>query len=159
MIRAHREGRALTIDIRGQATMMESPAVHTLVRKHMSHGLRALRVDLRDCAMIDSTFAGTLLSLEHQLDTLTLVSPSPRVLELLRRMGLDDLYTIEAAPHPRGPWIDLSVASPEAEKLTSLVLESHEELAHVAGPHASAFRSVVEELRRDHASRHGGSKG
>ncbi len=153
MIRAHRMGRTLTLDVQGKATVMETPAVRELVDRHISHGLRALRVDLRDCTAIDSTFSGTLLALEHQLaahdGTLVLVSPSSRVEELLRRMGLDDLYAVELTPRTRGPWMELHVGPPDEDKLKDLVLASHDELAHASVPDATGFRAVVDELRRD----------
>jgi anti-anti-sigma factor len=155
MIRAHREGTTLTVDVHGGAIFMKSPAVRELVARHLSRGLRGLRVDLRDCTMMDSTFSGMLLSIEHQLaaldGTLTLISPSGRVLELLRGMGLDELYAIEVAPRPNGPWVQVSPRSTDIDELTSLVLESHEELAHASVSNGPAFRAVVEELRRNHA--------
>jgi anti-anti-sigma factor len=157
MIRAHREGRTLTVDVQGRAIVMESPAVRELAARHLTRGLRALRVDLRDCTMMDSTFSGMLLTLEHQLaandGTLTLVSPSGRVLELLRRMGLDELYAIELGPRPNGPWVQVSPRSADVDELTSLVLESHEELAHASVSEGPAFRAVVDELRRNPAPR------
>jgi Sec-independent protein secretion pathway component TatC len=67
---------------------------------------------------MDSTFSGTLLSLKRQLaaigGALTLVSPSPRVLELLRQMGVDDFYTIEVAERRPCAWIEVPLARPEA---------------------------------------------
>jgi anti-anti-sigma factor len=134
MIRAHREGNTLTLEIRGKATVMESPTVRELVERHISHGMRSLRVDLRDCTAIDNTFSGTLLSVEPQLaareGTLTLVSPAPSVQDLLRRMGLEDLYTVEFAPRTLGPWAEIHLGPPTVEKVKDVVLSSHDELAH-----------------------------
>jgi anti-anti-sigma factor len=155
MIRAHREKTMLTLDVQGRATMMESPTIHELVTKHVAHGLRSLRIDLRDCSALDSTFLGTLLLLEGQLaavdGTLTLVSPSASVLELLRRMGLEDAYAIEVAPRARGPWLDLRLSSPDVERMTSIVIDAHEELARASVSRASDFQAVVDELRRSRA--------
>jgi anti-sigma B factor antagonist len=157
MIRAHREGRTLTVDVQGRAIVVESPAVRELAVRHMSRGLRSLRVDLRDCTLMDSTFSGMLLSIEHQLaahdGTLTLVSPSPRVLELLGEMGLDELYAIDVGPRPNGPWVQVSPRSADVDELMSVVLESHEELAHASVSNGPAFRAVVDELRRNPAPR------
>ena len=63
MIRAHDDGPILTLDIVGVATMMESPAVQEAVALHLARGGRVVRLDLRDCTVMDSTFSGTLLSL------------------------------------------------------------------------------------------------
>jgi anti-anti-sigma factor len=135
MIRAHREGNTLTLEIRGSATVMESPAVRELVERHIEHGMRSLHVDLRDCTAIDSTFSGTLLALEHQLaargGTLTLVSPAPTVQDLLRRMGLEDLYSVEFAPRILGPWAEIHLGPP--------TVVSHDELAHGGATNREAF--------------------
>ena len=102
MLRSHDEPAVLTIDVEGPATMLESPAVRETASERLAaHGPCALRIDLRDCTTMDSTFSGTLLSLKRQVDkiggTLTLVSPSEKVLELLRQMGLEDFYNVDVA--------------------------------------------------------------
>jgi anti-anti-sigma factor len=157
MIRARLDPTLLTLDVEGPATMMESAAVKQTASEHVSRG-RALRVDLRDCTTMDSTFSGTLLSLKRQLESagrrLTLVSPSAKVLELLRQMGLEDFYAIDVAERPSGTWQELTQARPEDERLRRLVLEAHDELACVPGPNAGAFRTVVDELRREQESGH-----
>src|SRR5262249_12764859 len=102
MIRAHLEATVLTLDVGGPASMMESPTVHAAVTKQLTRGVRTVHLDLRDCTLMDSTFSGTLLSLKRLLDklggTMSLVSPSTKVVELLGQMGLEGFYTIESAP-------------------------------------------------------------
>ena len=101
MLSLHDEPGILTIDVAGAATMVESPAVHETASERMSRGVRVVRIDLRDCVAMDSTFSGTLLALKRELDrldgTLTLVSPSPKVVEVLAQMGLDGFYDVEIA--------------------------------------------------------------
>lgn len=154
MIRAHDESAAVTLVVDGPATMTESPAVSDAVNTRISRGARAVRLDLRGCTSVDSTFSGTLLSLERQLEkvggTLTLVSPSPKVLELLQQMGLEDFYEIEVAePLDDGTGTDVPVSRPGAEQLGKLILEAHDQLAAVPGVPATTFGAVVEELRRE----------
>lgn len=153
MIRAHRENAVLTFDVAGPATMMDSPAVHALANEEVATGARSLRIDLRDCTAMDSTFSGTLLALKRRLDEvhgdLRLVCPSDRVVELLRQMGLDDFYAIDVVDRLEGPWTSVDVAQPRVEALEQRVLDAHKELARVPGPAARDFRAVVEELRRE----------
>lgn len=157
MIRAHHGPAVLSIGVDGPATMLESAAVQEVADESVAEGARELFVDLRDCTTMDSTFSGTLLSLERRLQgcggQLTLVSPSPRVMELLRQMGLEDFYKIEEAePTPTKDddgWTEISTASPSVDKLKQVVIESHEELANLPSLAAPAFRTVVEELRKD----------
>jgi anti-anti-sigma factor len=152
MIRAHDESAVLTIDVEGPATMLESPAVRETATERLSSGPCALRIDLRDCTMMDSTFSGTLLSLKRQLDkvggTLTLVSPSPKVVELLQQMGLENFYPVDVSERVDGTWSDILVSSTNVERLKRMIVDAHDELARVPGPSADTFRTVVEELRR-----------
>jgi anti-anti-sigma factor len=154
MIRAHEQPDVLILGVEGPATMMESPAVSELATEQLSRNVRALRIDLRACTTMDSTFSGTLLALKRQLDKvggkLTLVSPSARVLELLEQMGLADFYDVEVANRVPvdGPWRVIAPAQPRAEQLRQLVVDAHDELARLPGPAARAFRTVVEELRK-----------
>jgi len=115
MLYAHDEPGVLTIDVAGPATMVESPAVHATASARMSRGVRVVRIDLRDCAIMDSTFSGTLLALKRELErkdgTLTLVTPSPKVVELLGQMGLEDFYDLDLAERACGPWEEISPAT------------------------------------------------
>jgi anti-anti-sigma factor len=153
MIRAGDKAAVLTIDVEGPATMMESTAVQDEVSECLLEGVRTLRVDLRDCTAMDSTFSGTLLCLKRQLDkiggTLTLVSPSPKVIELLGQMGLEDFYAIDVADRTDAAWRKITPAHAGVEELRRAVIHAHDELARRPGPAAQTFREVVEELRRD----------
>lgn len=162
MIRARSISDLLELYVAGPATMTESPAVDESARAALARGARSLRIDLRDCTTMDSTFSGTLLSLRRRLEMaggrLTLVSPAPRVLELLREMGLEDFYDVEVSERTDvSTWQDITPPSrPSIEKLRRLVLEAHDELAHAPGA-ADGFRAVIEELRRDGADGDHGS--
>lgn len=152
MIRAHLAHPVLTLDVAGPATMMESPTVQCAASEQLAHGIRSVRVDLRDCTTMDSTFTGTLLALKRQLDALggclSLVCPSPKVCELLEQMGLEDFYAIELVEREVGGWRDLATPARTVEKLRRVVVDAHDELARVPGPAARTFRAVADELRR-----------
>jgi anti-anti-sigma factor len=152
MIRVHEEGAVLTLDVAGPATMMESPAVQTYANERLLRGIRAIRVDLRDCTTMDSTFSGTLLALKRQLAPLggsfTLVSPSAKVCELLNQMGLVDFYDVALAERVEGAWREITSCTPRVDQLRRLVLDAHDELARVPGPAGRTFRAVADELRR-----------
>jgi anti-sigma B factor antagonist len=153
MIRACEQAGAVTIAAEGTATMTESPAVHAAAIDRVLGGARRLRVDLRDCTALDSTFLGTLLALKTQVErvggSLVLVSPSRAVVSTLRQMGLEDFYDIEIADRAPGPWKDIAAARPGIEQLRRLVVDAHDELARRPGPASNAFREVAEELRHD----------
>jgi anti-anti-sigma regulatory factor len=152
MLRVHDEPASSTIDVAGAATMIESAAVHETASERIARGVRAIRIDLRDCKMMDSTFLGGLLSLQRHLagmgGTLTLVSPAPYVVELLGQMGLEGFYAVEVADRSEVGWRELPAVLPRVGTLRRLVIDAHDELARVPGPAAESFRAVVDELRR-----------
>lgn len=152
MLSAHDEPGILTIDVAGPATVVESPAVHETARDRMSRGVRVVRIDLRDCVVMDSTFSGTLLALKRELErhdgTLTLVSPSPKVVELLGQMGLEGFYDVETGERGPGPWKEIVPAPPSLERIRSVVRAAHDELVRSPGPCEELFRDVARELRR-----------
>lgn len=82
-----------------------------------------------------------------------LVSPSERVEDALREMGLDDFYATELSPRGPGPWRDLASASPRegGRRIRQLVLEAHDELARVPGRPARLFGPVADQLREGEA--------
>lgn len=153
MIRAHDEGRVLTVDVAGPATMMESTAVSDVASERIARGARTMRIDLRDCTMMDSTFTGMLLALKRQVEAaggeLKLVSPSDRVREVLEQMGVEDFYEVERAERDDGPWSIVTPGRARSDRLKRIVIEAHDELAQLPGPAGRAFRSVVDELRRE----------
>ncbi|HVH46197.1 MAG TPA: STAS domain-containing protein [Labilithrix sp.] len=157
MIRTLLEPPVLTVDVDGPASMVEGAAVQELAREHVAAGARSLRIDLRACTAMDSTFSGTLLSLERLLaplgGTLTLVSPSPKVVEVLRQMGLEDFYAIDVAERAVGAWRDVIAAHPAVDTLRRVVLDSHDELARIPGPASDTFREVARELHRTEPDR------
>jgi anti-sigma B factor antagonist len=152
MLCAHDDPGILTIEVAGPATMVESPAVHETASERMSRGVRVVRFDLRDCAVMDSTFSGTLLALKRELEavggTLTLVSPSPKVVELLGQMGLEGFYDVVLAERVRGPWEEITPAPPSVARLRSFVAGAHDELVRLPGRPGEIFRDVARELRR-----------
>lgn len=135
--------------------MAESPVVQELANARIRSGTRMVRIDLRDCTAMDSTFSGMLLVLKRVVEAssgeLVLVAPSRKVIEVLRQMGIEDFYATDFAERPpatHAAWREVAVPLPELETLQRVVLESHEELSLVPGPAAEAFREVVRELRR-----------
>ena len=152
MIRAQDNPGVLTVEVDGPATMLESPAVHDKASDKLAQGVRALRFDLRGCTAMDSTFLGTLLSLERQTERvggkLVLISPSARVLELLDQMGLEDFYSIETAAPLAGPTTELCARRPSTSALEGRILDAHDQLATAPGRAASQFGEVASELHR-----------
>jgi anti-anti-sigma factor len=161
MIRAHEQPSVLTLAVEGKATMLESPTLEGAALEHVACGGRSLRVDLRDCTAMDSTFSGTLLSLKRALakvgGDLTLVSPSTKVEDGLEAMGLEDFYTIDRCGRLVGSWRDLAPATgADTPSLRRIVLAAHDELAGMTGPAALGFGEVAARLHEDAPGMPGG---
>src|SRR5436309_2251239 len=92
-VRVHLQGPTVTFQVEGRGRMANSLPLRRLAEQALAGGATALRVDLRRCTHMDSTFLGTLLQLKRAAGrkgaSLVLVSPSPECHELLRQMALE----------------------------------------------------------------------
>jgi anti-sigma B factor antagonist len=148
-VRFHYRDDTVTFRVEGRGTMTQSLPMRRCAERCMAGGARQVRVDLRDCTYMDSTFLGTLLTLKKALDRtqgkLTLVMPSVSCDRILQQMGLGDVLPAESADiDPSAAWLD--VAACEADDPTSFrrnVTQAHEELARLPGPAGEQFKAVM----------------
>src|SRR5262249_42910507 len=121
----------------------------------LSEGIAALRVDLRRCTYMDSTFLGTLLFLKRAVDRhgqseFALVSPSEPCGCLLRQLGLDCFCPIVTMDEPAADtWTELATRQDDVDAFRRQVVQAHEELASLKGPAGETFREVVRCLNKD----------
>jgi anti-anti-sigma factor len=121
----------------------------------LAAGATTLRVDLRRCTFMDSTFMGTLLFLKraaHQKEKgeFVLVSPSPQCCKLIKQMGVEGVFPIEQAEEPAGcRWCDLPSDAKDQPAFKENVLQAHQELAQIEGPASEPFRAVVRCLTQE----------
>jgi anti-sigma B factor antagonist len=113
-------------------------------------------VDLSLCTGMDSTFMGTLTGISGRLSdsggALHVIHAAGRNGELLRGLGLDEVFTVDDAEE-RLP----AVQAPECAALpksdcsrgerAQICLESHEALAAADQRNAVKFRDVIELMR------------
>ena len=154
-VRAHRQGATLTLQPEGQASMRQCPALRQFAERALAEGVESVRVDLRRCTHMDSTFLGTLLALKRLIDgrgsgELLLVSPSPQCCRLLRGMGLARFYpTVTADELPPDAWEDLPGTTEDVAAFKQTVVDAHRELANIAGPAGEPFRAVARCIEND----------
>ena len=154
-LRVHEHGRTVTFRVEGRGTMAQSLPLRRFAEQRLAAGADSLRVDLRDCAYMDSTFLGTLLCLKGAAERrgrgdFALVEPSPPCSRLLRQMGLDEVFPVVAGDVPAGTaWADLPGAAEDVPALKGNVEQAHRELARLDGPAAEAFRAVVRCLDKE----------
>jgi len=155
VVRVHRHGQTLTVQIEGRATMQQSPLVRRFAEYCLAHKTTVLHLDLRHCTSMDSTFLGTLLFLKRAVarqeqDEFALISPSPQCCRCLQQMGLDEFFHIMIEGEPEASvWTELKS---EADDLTALkrnVVQAHQELARLTGPAGQPFRALAGDLTRE----------
>jgi anti-anti-sigma factor len=135
--------------------MGDGLALRRAAEQALAEGASTLRLDLRRCTYMDSTFLGTLHVLLRAFDPqgrghFALVSPSPQCDRLLLQMGLADFFPVVAAEEPDvSAWAVLPCAWTDAGAFQDQVVEAHRELASLEGPAGEPFRAVVRCLEQD----------
>ena len=155
VVRVRQNDQSLELQVVGWGTMRQSLCVRRCAEQALARGVQDLRVDLRRCSYMDSTFLGTLLCLQRAAQRLegrrfTLVSPSPDCCRLLRQLGVDDFFATEVRDDPAPEdWAELTAERDSACAFNQNVLQAHEELANLGGTAGQVFGPVARQLRRE----------
>jgi anti-anti-sigma factor len=152
-VRLHQEGSTVTFQVIGWGRMHQSMPVRRLCDRCLSTGALTLRVDLRHCTYIDSTFLGTLLLLRRTSQRrgcqFLLVSPSEECRRLFKQMGVEDcLPAVTDAECPADGWTELTCEE-NVDTFNRNVVQAHRELANLGGPGGKAFEGVARCLDKD----------
>ena len=149
ILRVQQNGPTITFQISGQATMILGVPLRRLAEQHQGCGESLVRVDLRHCTWMDSTFLGTLLLLfraaaGRETGGFNILSPSPECRKLLRQMGVDRICTIREEAEPAAEaWTEVQRTEVEGDDMRWNMLQAHQELAELPGPTGATFREVV----------------
>jgi anti-sigma B factor antagonist len=153
-------GPTVWVKVEGKGSFLNSGNLKEFAREMLDRGYREFVVDLADCAMMDSTFMGTMASVALRLKELGhghlhVVHCGNRSQELLSGLGLDQIFDI----HPNGARAHECEAlgrpprgrSPEAQKQeqTETMLEAHEALCEAAPENLFRFKDVLDYLKQD----------
>jgi anti-anti-sigma factor len=155
IVRVHQHDQTITFRVEERARMAQGLAVRRFAERGLAGGVTALRVDLRHCTFMDSTFLGTLLYLKRAIDRrgqgeFALVCPSPQCRGLLQQMGVADLFPVVPAEEPAAlDWTELTCSAADAEAFRRNVVQAHQELASLPGPAGEPFREVARCLAQD----------
>jgi anti-anti-sigma factor len=150
-VRYREQPPTLTIHVEGRATMTQSLPMRRLAERGLETGVTQVRIDLRDCTYMDSTFVGTLLALHKQLQAgskgrLTILAPSAPCSRILHDLGLLDVLLTDraAADDDAGGWVELACGSDDANAFKHNIKQAHEELASLPGPVGKQFEQAVQ---------------
>jgi anti-anti-sigma regulatory factor len=90
------------VKVEGKGSFLNSDNLKEFARAMLDQGYREFVVDLADCAMMDSTFMGTMARLALRLRELRdghlhIVHCGSRNQQLLSGLGLDRIFDIDAS--------------------------------------------------------------
>ncbi len=150
--------RFACIRIVGRANFTSSIDFKTLINELRAKGYDYFVLDLSECVLMDSTFLGVLAGFGMKLNAgqadlcnhgIELLSPSPRVTELLENLGVLHLFRIAKSPLtlPDGT---KARAHPPAdsskEEVTRACLEAHRTLMEINPANVARFKEVTQFL-------------
>jgi anti-sigma B factor antagonist len=148
------------VKITGRANFTSSPDFKTLLMELMQKGYGHFIIDLSECALMDSTFLGTLAQFGLKLNAaeaacetgIELLNCNTRVTELLENLGALHLFkTLSGALNLPD---DVKSCTPESthpthEEITRTSLEAHQTLMAVNPENVARFKDVTQFLAED----------
>ncbi len=153
-------GPVVWVRVEGKGNFLNSGSLKEFAQEMVNRGYREFMIDLEHCAMMDSTFMGTLAAVALRLKELGqghlhVVHCGQRSRDLLSGLGLDQIFEIrsngaEAVPECREVK-ENAVDGAEARKkeTTETMLEAHQALCDAAPENFSRFKDVLEYLKQD----------
>jgi anti-anti-sigma regulatory factor len=153
-------GPTVWVRVEGRGSFLNSGNLKEFAREMLDRGYREFVVDLADCAMMDSTFMGTMASVALRLKEighghLHIVHCGNRSQQLLSGLGLDQIFDI----HSDGTGTPECEALEQASRSQTLdsrkkeqvetMLEAHEALCEAAPENIFRFKDVLDFLRQD----------
>lgn len=150
-------GPAVWVKVEGKGSFLNSGNLKEFAQEMVNRGYREFIVDLENCAMMDSTFMGTMAGLALRLKELGhghlhVVHCGTRSHELLTGLGLDQIFDIHrngaAAPECEQLEDEAKLAAQKRET-TKTMLEAHEALCKASPENFFRFKDVLDYLKQD----------
>jgi anti-sigma B factor antagonist len=152
-------GQAVWVKVEGKGNFLNSGNLKEFTREMINRGYREFVVDLETCAMMDSTFMGTMAGVALRLKELGhghlhVVHCGDRSRDLLTGLGLDQIFSIHANGEA-APQCEILNGAPTAEpsvqkqQQAQQMLDAHEALCAAAPENFSRFKDVLDYLKQD----------
>lgn len=147
------------VKVEGKGNFLNSGSLKEFTREMIVRGYREFVVDLESCAMMDSTFMGTMAGVALRLKELGrghlhVVHCGERSRELLTGLGLDQIFSIHknGAVSPQCEILNQPPApsvSAQKQQQAQQMLDAHEALCEAAPENFSRFKDVLDYLKQD----------
>ena len=150
--------KVVWIRVEGKGSFLNSSGLKEFAREMINRGHREFVVDVKNCPVMDSTFMGTLAGIALRLreigqGTLRVTHLNDRNGDLLRNLGLDQLFTLDhdgtAAPDNAPAQSLEPSADPNREAQAQTMLEAHEALVEADPENLTKFKDVLDYLNQD----------
>jgi anti-sigma B factor antagonist len=152
-------GPAVWVKVEGKGSFLNSGNLKEFAQEMVNRGYREFVIDLENCAMMDSTFMGTMAGVALRLKELGqghlhVVHCGVRSHELLSGLGLDQIFDIHTngADAPECELLKgepLSAADAEKKEQAKTMLDAHQALCDAAPANLSRFKDVLDYLKQD----------
>jgi len=152
-------GPAVWVRVEGKGNFLNSGSLKEFAQEMVNRGYREFVIDLEHCAMMDSTFMGTMAAVALRLKELGqghlhVIHCGTRSHELLSGLGLDQIFDIQSngATAPECKQMKEGVpdgANVEKRERTETMLEAHQALCEAAPENLSRFKDVLDYLKQD----------
>jgi anti-sigma B factor antagonist len=153
-------GPAVWVRVEGKGSFLNSGNLKEFAQEMVNRGYREFVIDLEHCAMMDSTFMGTMAGVALRLKELGhghlhVVHCGSRSLDLLSGLGLDQIFSIHSngstAPACESLGSGAAVEPPAESKKdqAQTILEAHEALCQAAPENFLRFKDVLDYLKQD----------
>ena len=153
-------GPAVWVRVEGKGSFLNSGNLKEFAQEMVNRGYREFVIDLQNCAMMDSTFMGTMAGVALRLKELGhghlhVVHCGNRSRELLSGLGLDQIFSIHS--NGSNPPECQSLASeqqghpPDESKKeqAETILAAHEALCEASPENFLRFKDVLDYLKQD----------
>lgn len=147
-------GPSVWVRVEGKGTFLNSGNFKQFAREMVDRGYREFVVDLDHCAMMDSTFMGTMAGLALRLRELgeghlQVVHCGPRSRDLLSGLGLDQLFRISSDGTSAPPCQELEKSAVGKQEQARQMFDAHQALCDAAPENLPRFKDVLEYLKQD----------
>ncbi|MFN2542720.1 MAG: STAS domain-containing protein [Chthoniobacterales bacterium] len=151
-------GPAVWVKVEGKGNFLNSGNLKEFAREMVDRGYREFVIDLGNCAMMDSTFMGTMAGVALRLKELGhghlhVVHCGARSWELLYGLGLDQIFDIHGngatAPQCKEFAGEAATRADQKQEQARTMLEAHEALCEAAPENVLRFKDVLDYLKQD----------
>jgi len=148
------------VRVEGKGSFLNSGNLKEFAQEMVGRGYREFIIDLQNCAMMDSTFMGTMAGVALRLKELgqghlQIVHCGARSRDLLYGLGLDQIFSIQTNGYTAPQCTSLGADAPtdhsreQKQEQAQTMLTAHEALCKAAPENLLRFKDVLDYLKQD----------